>query len=107
MLTELAEWDGYVSSALLAVEAIRACARYGEEYATNARSWLEGVALLPLDEAVLDQAISLGPAGLRSLDALHLATALSIRDELGVIVSYDQRLAEAAEAMDLKVARPV
>jgi uncharacterized protein len=107
VLSELSEWDGYVSSSLLAVEAIRACARYGEEYATNARSWLEGVALLPLDEAVLDQAISLRPTGLRSLDALHLATALSICDELGVLVSYDQRLAQAAEALGLNVVRPV
>lgn len=107
MLAELAKWDGYVSSALLAVEAIRACARYGEEHASNARSWLEGMALLPLDEAVLGEAISLEPTGLRSLDALHLATALSIREELGVLVSYDQRLAGAAEARGLKVARPV
>lgn len=107
MLAELAGWDGYVSSALLAVESIRACARYGEEYATNARSWLAGIALLPLDEAVLDEAISLEPTGLRSLDALHLATALSIREDLGVLLSYDQRLTEAAEARGLKVARPV
>jgi predicted nucleic acid-binding protein len=107
MLAELAEWDGYVSSALLAVESIRACARYGDEHATNARSWLEGIALLPLDEAVLGEAISLDPAGLRSLDALHLATALSVRDEIGVLVTYDQRLAEAAESRGLRVARPV
>jgi uncharacterized protein len=61
LLLELAEWDRYVSSALLAVEAIRACSRYGSEYAIHARSWLEGLALLPLDDAVLDVAASLDP----------------------------------------------
>lgn len=102
----LAEWDGYVSSALLGVEAIRACARYGPEYAADARSWLEGVALLPLDDAVLDEATSLQPAGLRSLDALHLATALSVRDELGVFVTYDERLGVAASDRGLNVVEP-
>jgi uncharacterized protein len=106
LLVELAEWDGYVSSALLGVEAIRACARYGERYAKNARSWLSDVALLPLDDAVLDAASSLAPAGLRSLDAVHLATALSIRDELGAFVCYDERLAAAAADRGLAVVRP-
>ena len=106
LLAELAEWDGYVSSALLAVESIRACGRYGESHADDARAFLEGLALLPLDDTVLDEAARLEPAGLRSLDALHLATALSIRDEIGVLVTYDQRLAEAAGTRGLNVARP-
>jgi predicted nucleic acid-binding protein len=93
---ELAEYEGYVSSALLGVEAIRACARYGEMYATQARSWLFDVALLPLDDSLLDQASALKPAGLRSLDAIHLATALSVRDDIGAFFTYDQRLREAA-----------
>ncbi len=106
LLEELAEWDGYVSSALLGVEAIRACERYGPEYAEDARSFIADVALLPLDDAVLDQAASIDPAGLRSLDALHLATALSIRGEIGAFFTYDERLAETATAHGLPVARP-
>jgi uncharacterized protein len=106
LLAELAEWEGYVSSALLAVEAIRACARYGPEYAVQARSWLEGLALLPLDDTVLDEATALKPAGLRSLDALHLATALGVRDEIGVLITYDKRLAAGAEGLGLNVAQP-
>lgn len=106
LLEELAEWDGYLSSALLAVEAIRACGRYGRAYEVDARSFLEGVALLPLDSAVLDLAASLGPAQLRSLDALHLATALSARDELGVFFTYDQRLGAAAAERGLNVSQP-
>jgi uncharacterized protein len=100
---EIAEWDGYISSALLGVEAIRACARYGDRYARNARAWLDGLALLPLDDAVLDQASSLEPTGLRSLDALHLATALTVREELGVFVCCDFRLAAAAADCGLRV----
>jgi hypothetical protein len=61
LLEELSEWDGYVSSALLAVEAIRACGRYGPEYAFDARAFLEGVALLPLDDQVLGEARFPGP----------------------------------------------
>ncbi|HKB52332.1 MAG TPA: type II toxin-antitoxin system VapC family toxin [Solirubrobacterales bacterium] len=106
LLVELAEWEGYVSSALLAVESVRACARRGAKYARDARGWLEGISLLPLDDAILDIAIELEPAGLRSLDALHLATALSIRDEIGVLVTYDERLGQAAKEQGLKISQP-
>lgn len=103
---ELTAWDGYVSSALLGVEAVRACGRYGERYAEDARSFLMDVALLPLDDTVLAEAASVDPAELRSLDALHLATALSVRDEIGVFITYDQRVAEAAVTERLRVAQP-
>lgn len=63
----------------------------------DARDWLLDVALLPLDNAVLHSATELGPVALRSLDALHLATALSVRDDIGVMLTYDRRLAEAAQ----------
>lgn len=106
LLTALSQWDGYVSSALLGVEAIRACGRYEGKYAVEARAFLEGVALLPLDDAVLDGASSIHPAELRSLDALHLATALSIKDEIGAFFTYDDRLADAAAAHGLAVVQP-
>lgn len=102
---ELGRWDGYVSSMLLGVEAIRACTRYGPDRAHDARDWLQGVSLLPLDDAVLDVATSLMPPKLRSLDALHLATALSVREELGAFFTYDERLAAAAADHRLPVAR--
>ncbi len=99
----MSEYDGYVSSALLGVEAVRACSRHDGPYAGDARDWLLDVTLLPLDDAVLDEATAVGPPALRSLDALHLATALSVRDDLGAFFTYDQRLAEAAEAHGLEV----
>jgi uncharacterized protein len=106
LLAELVEWDGYVSSALLGVEAVRACGRYDTKVADDARAFLEGVALLPLNDAVLDEAAAISPTELRSLDALHLATALSIRDEIGVFVTYDEPLGAAAAGRGLTVAQP-
>jgi predicted nucleic acid-binding protein len=103
---ELAEWDGYVSSALLAIESVRACARYGSAYGTVARSWLFGMTLLPLDDEVLDMASGLVPAMLRSLDALHLATAITTKDEIGAFVTYDRRLGAAAKKHGLPVVHP-
>ena len=104
--SEFSRWDGYVSSMLLGVEAIRACSRYGSDRAKDARAWLEGVALLPLDDTVLDIATSMPPVGMKTLDALHLATALTVRDEIGAFFTFDQRLAEAAAAHGFSVLYP-
>jgi predicted nucleic acid-binding protein len=101
--SELSRWDGYVSSMLLAVEAIRACSRYSPDSARDARAWLEGVSLLPLDDAVLDAATELAPPTLGTLDALHLATALTVREELGAFFTYDQRLFAAAKGQGITV----
>lgn len=103
---ELSHWDGFVSSVLLGVEAIRACSRYGSDRERDARAWLEGVSLLPLDDKVLDVAVSLSPPGVRTLDALHLATALTVRDEIGAFFTYDQRLAEAAAERGFPIFHP-
>jgi predicted nucleic acid-binding protein len=83
---------------LLGVEAIRACGPFGRTAEKDAREWLQGVSLLPLADAVLDVAVELKPWKLRTLDALHLATALTIGDEVGGFFSYDHRLADAAAA---------
>ncbi len=106
LLRELVEWEGFVSSSLLGVESLRACARYGADYERAAREWMDGLSLLPIDDGVLDIAAELEPAGLRSLDALHLATAMSLGDEVGAFFTYDGRLGRAAEENGLAVARP-
>lgn len=103
---EMAEWGGYVSSALLGLEAIRACARHSEAHARDARDWLIDVSLLPIDERLLHLATSLQPAGLRSLDAIHLATAISVRDDIGAFFTYDDRLAAGAKNHGLNVLAP-
>ena len=72
----------------------------------RARTGLLGPALLPMDDTLLHAAARLQPPDLRWLDAIHLATAITIRDSLGVVFCYDRRLADAAESAGLPVARP-
>lgn len=103
---ELSYWSGFVSSMLLGVEAIRACARYGTDYAADARAWLMGLTLMPINDDILDCASSVGSAKLRALDALHLATALLIEKEIGMFFTYDDRLADAAAAHGFAVFPP-
>jgi predicted nucleic acid-binding protein len=91
---------------LLSVEAVRACARYGPPFAQAARAALDAVALVPLDAPVLETAAGLEPHELRTLDALHLATALSLVDDIGVVLAYDERLAGAARDAGLVVRSP-
>jgi predicted nucleic acid-binding protein len=59
-----------------------------------------------VDDAVLAVAAVLTPPSLRSLDAIHLATALRLGDDLGVFLAYDERLLRAAAAHGLPVAGP-
>jgi predicted nucleic acid-binding protein len=62
--------------------------------------------MIDIDRALLDQAGVPTPPETRSLDALHLATALALGPDLGVVVTYDQRMADAAVAQGLDVAAP-
>ncbi|HLA93527.1 MAG TPA: type II toxin-antitoxin system VapC family toxin [Actinomycetota bacterium] len=94
-----------VSSALAWTEVVRAVRR-ARGRVSRAREVLEGVALVPLDDAILRGAGDLSPAGLRTLDAIHLATALSLAEDVTTLVTYDERLAEAAAAAGIAVTAP-
>ncbi|MGH2968299.1 MAG: PIN domain-containing protein [Solirubrobacteraceae bacterium] len=95
-----------VSSALLLVEGRRAAARYGSLARSRARAALTTITLLPLDDATLERAAGLEPVELRSLDALHLAAALSLGEDLRRFYCYDDRLVGAGAALGLAVRRP-
>jgi len=95
-----------VSSALLGVEARRAAARLGPDAVVVAGRLLQRVTLLALDDPVLEHAATLEPLALRSLDALHLATALSIGPPHLTLYTYDERLADAAGAHGFAVRTP-
>lgn len=95
-----------VSSALAKVEVVRACRRINPATLTEATALLAGLDLIPLSGAVIDQAADGGGAMLRSLDAIHLASALSIRAEITAFVAYDHRLAEAASTAGLELLVP-
>jgi predicted nucleic acid-binding protein len=93
-----------VSSDLAKVEVMRRARRHGSAAETKAQRALEGMELRAVDDEVIAAAIMLGPPSLRSLDAIHLATALSM--DLDAFISYDQRLNEAATAAGLNVEAP-
>lgn len=67
---------------------------------------LDLIDLVDLDSGIRILAQTVGPASVRSLDAIHLATALRIRQQLASFVTYDRRLADAATAAGLTVDMP-
>ena len=102
----LRSWPLRVSSSLIRTEALRAAARQPVPRLAGARRQLRGLVMIDIDRALLDQAGLLRPSETRSLDAVHLATALALGPDLGVVVTYDQRMADAAAAQGLDVAAP-
>jgi predicted nucleic acid-binding protein len=64
------------------------------------------ISLLAITEGVLERASDLDPPALRTLDAIHLASALRIGADLEAFVTYDRRQSAAAEAMGLRVTAP-
>ena len=104
----LADRDERVASALARVEVFRALRRAhaaAPALLRRADDVLEGIALVAVDEPVLRDAAGLESPPLRSLDAVHLATALSL-EELDAFVTYDRRLATASAEAGLPVASP-
>lgn len=100
---------GLVASALVALECRRAARRHSDHRAAGVvEDLLDAVYLLEMTPAILDRAARVDPPRLRSLDAIHLATALSIdaQDNDLEVITYDIRLAEAAAANGLRVVRP-
>jgi len=106
LLLHLRQWSWRTSSALLRAEALRAAGPHGQGAVAAARRLFGGLHLVALDDALLERAGELQPLAMRSLDAVHLATALSLGSDLGVVVTYDARLAECARAQGLDVASP-
>ena len=97
-----------LSSGLAEVEVPRALRRagYGAVEQRRAVALLARIALVDVDRAILRTAAAIAPTTLRSLDAIHLATAVSLGQDLAGIITYDQRLAEAALSADLEVWAP-
>ena len=106
----LQRYASRATSRLAAVEVGRALARRGPESVAvgsgSVREALEGLVIVELTEAIVAVAATLEPASLRSLDAIHLASALALSDELEAFVTYDARLADAAREAGLSVLAP-
>lgn len=95
-----------VSSALLRTESLRAVRHLGAGALGTVREGLRRIDLVAIDDRILEAAGTLEPRVLRTLDAIHLATALAVGDDLDTILTYDDRMAEAARFLGLSTASP-
>ena len=100
------EAERLVTSRIGIVETVRASSRRPHDRARRNRV-LTDLVVYELDSAIAAVAAALEPPVLRTLDAIHLATALALVPDLDAFVTYDDRLAEAARALGLPVVRPV
>ena len=109
--TALRRWlvsrdDRMMSSDLLRTELLRTTRRAAPEAMEQARAVLDSLLLVTLSASVCERATLLEPEVLRSLDALHLASALEVGDELEGVITYDRRLREGAQALGITVHAP-
>jgi predicted nucleic acid-binding protein len=95
-----------VSSALARTEVLRALLPVGEEAVARGRNVLQRLDLVRVNDRILDAAGVLLPSELRSLDAIHLATARELGGELSALVTYDDRMASAARRLGYRIVQP-
>jgi uncharacterized protein len=96
----------HVSSRLLALEARRAALRAGGAQLPRGDVALDRGGLVGITDAVVESASRIPEPTLRSLDAIHLATAIMLGRDLDVLLTYDARLAATASASGIPVAAP-
>jgi predicted nucleic acid-binding protein len=98
---------GWISSVLTEIQSFRALARYAPNAVPMLPSVLDQIELISLDPPIRILAQIARPATVRSLDAIHLGTALDVRHALTSFVTYDKRLLDAAIAAGLQADSPV
>ena len=102
----LRSWPERVSSVVARIEVERVARRIGGGAIRRARRVLSRTGLVALDDLVIETAAAVQPPALRTLDAVHLATALSLGEDLGAFCAYDARLARAAGSKAIEVLAP-
>jgi len=102
---ELRRWPDRALSLLATVEVTRTARRLGGRAPAIAVGVLAGLRLLAIDP-IVPAATQIGETMLRSLDAIHLATAASISDQLGALITYDRRMISEAQTLGLPVLSP-
>lgn len=95
-----------VSSALARTEVLRSLLFEGDVGIARGRAVLCRIDLVRVNDRVLNAAGALLPADVRSLYAIHLATAQRLGRDLGGLVTYDQRMADAARQLGIKTTSP-
>jgi uncharacterized protein len=105
MLRWYVESERVVTSRIGIVETGRAARRRAHDPA-RLRRVLDSIEVIECDAAIGDRAAVIAPATVRTLDAIHIATALELGASLDAFVTYDERLAEAAREAGLPVVAP-
>jgi predicted nucleic acid-binding protein len=95
-----------VSSALARTEVVRALLPAGDQAVVRGRDVLQRLDLVRVNDRILNAAGELQPLELRSLDAIHLATARQLGDQLRSIVTYDDRMVSAAKELGYRIVQP-
>ena len=95
-----------VSSALAGTEVLRALLPAGAEAVARGRIVLQRLDLIRVNDRILTAAGELHPPDLRSLDAIHLATALELGPDVTVVVTYDERMTTTAKQLGIRTAHP-
>ncbi len=95
-----------VACDLARTELLRAVRCAAPDRVVQARAVLDAVTLVEVTTAIFEEAGRLDPTVLRTLDAVHVAAALALGDDLDGLVTYDDRLAVAAEANGIAVTSP-
>ena len=105
---ELLEWirredPDLVSSELMRAEVLRACRRHSPDALAAGRDTMDAVTLIELGRDVVMSSAFIDPPESRTLDALHIATALSLGDDLAGVLTYDDRFADDCRAYGLRI----
>lgn len=106
LATEIERWPRQASSELARVEVGRAVRLGAEHLLPEAHQLLVSLNLLRLTRSIQSAAAELDPRTMRSLDAIHVATAQSLGAELGVLITYDRRMLVAAESAGVHAVAP-
>lgn len=96
----------FMSADLIRTEVMRAMRRINPAHASEARRQLGSIGIINVDHSVYDEAGITPTIELRSLDAIHLTAARLFGDQLDGMLTYDERLAEAAQAVGIRVFGP-
>ena len=107
LIRYLAERPTRFTSQIARIEVPRALGRaHGADVARAAVPVLDRIVTVALDDQIVSIAAQLAPSGLRTLDAIHLASAMAVGEELDAVVAYDHRFGDAARKAGLGVASP-
>jgi len=106
LLTYLADRPHAATSVLATVEVARALGRVGLDQQARIEAVFDRLVVVGLGDDIVARAGRVGPPTLRTLDAIHLATALELGADLAAFVTYDGRLGESARALGIPVAAP-